>query len=287
MKIIGYTCTYNEADYIPYVMPYVEAMKYDKFIVYDNCSTDNTVELLSKYPFVEIRKWDTGGNFDDTAKKNLQMESFKEAYRMAKVGTKEEELVWMSWTDFDEVIFISAIGDFKQLISGDYNVRKYNAFYKPMLNLFCPNMITEEIKKEIKDKKFAHGISGVRGSVWCCKPLMWAVNDFSGVRFFEGNHYCVMKMREGRTLKNYDDICMLHAFHLKWFDKDVARKKFETYAERDGAGKDYERLIPDFDEMYLRGVSTSFPVENYFLGDFLQSKIYTHEVNFQGIMLLK
>lgn len=69
MKLIGYTCTFNEAGMVPYVMPYVERMGYDKFIVYDNMSTDNTVELLSKYPFVEIRYYDTNGKFDDNAKR--------------------------------------------------------------------------------------------------------------------------------------------------------------------------------------------------------------------------
>ena len=48
MKIFGFTCTYNEEDYIPYVMPYVEAFGYDKFFVYDNGSTDSTVEILKE-----------------------------------------------------------------------------------------------------------------------------------------------------------------------------------------------------------------------------------------------
>lgn len=28
MKLIGYTCTYNEAEMVPYVMPYVETLGY-------------------------------------------------------------------------------------------------------------------------------------------------------------------------------------------------------------------------------------------------------------------
>ena len=46
MKLVGLTFTYNEENMIPYVMPYVERMGYDKFIVYDNESTDNTVEII-------------------------------------------------------------------------------------------------------------------------------------------------------------------------------------------------------------------------------------------------
>ena len=64
LYLVGVTCTYNEAEMVPYVMPYVERMGYDKFIVYDNESTDNTVELLKQYPFVEVRTYKTNGSFN-------------------------------------------------------------------------------------------------------------------------------------------------------------------------------------------------------------------------------
>jgi len=62
IKILGVTFTYNNEDKIPYVMPYYERMGIDKLVVYDNGSTDRTVEMLSNYPFVEIRSYKTDGN---------------------------------------------------------------------------------------------------------------------------------------------------------------------------------------------------------------------------------
>ena len=62
MKLFGCTVVKNEEGMIPYVMPYVERLGYDKFVVYDDNSTDNTVEELLKYPFVEIRQMEETKN---------------------------------------------------------------------------------------------------------------------------------------------------------------------------------------------------------------------------------
>ena len=75
MKIAGVTLCFNESNMVKYVMPYWERIGIDKLIVYDNMSTDNTVELLSKYPFVEVRTFDTGGKFDDATNSRLKNEN--------------------------------------------------------------------------------------------------------------------------------------------------------------------------------------------------------------------
>ena len=53
MKLNWYTLCYNEEIIIPYVIDYWKKIINDginlKVIVYDNHSTDNSVELLSKY----------------------------------------------------------------------------------------------------------------------------------------------------------------------------------------------------------------------------------------------
>ena len=46
MKLFGVATIYNNEELVPYVMKYVQQLEYDKFIVCDNESTDNTVELL-------------------------------------------------------------------------------------------------------------------------------------------------------------------------------------------------------------------------------------------------
>lgn len=97
MKIAGVTLCFNESKMIKYVMPYWERVGIDKLIVYDNMSTDNTVELLKQYPFVEVRSFDTGGKFNDRKHIQLKVAAYYEL--------RNEGYDWVYLGDFDEVIW--------------------------------------------------------------------------------------------------------------------------------------------------------------------------------------
>ncbi len=104
MKIAGITVAYNEGNMVKYVMPYYEKMGIDKLIVYDNMSTDDMCEKLSKYPFVEIRHFDTNGKFDDRKNSDLKEEV---SYELLQEGYD-----WVYTGDFDEIVYCE--GDFKK-----------------------------------------------------------------------------------------------------------------------------------------------------------------------------
>ena len=269
MKLIGYTCTFNEAEMVPYVMPYIESLGYDKFIVYDNMSTDNTVELLSKYPFVEIRTYNTGGRFDDNAKRNLEINAYVECRYMAKVGTKEETLVWMTFTDFDEVLYCSTdVGGLYVYLS-DYYFDGYNCFFEQMVNVLPPKgyngSITELLKKE--NKILVHTLDGAMGNWWTGrgnKPLLFCVNAFSYMAFVPGNHYAVCRLEEGQEIKNLGEKGDISAFHLKFIDKENLKRRYQYYSDRGMTC--YTKQLPEIDVHYRDALyAASFPMENYFL----------------------
>lgn len=79
MKLYGVTTTYNNENYVPFVMKYAEEFGYDKLIVYDNGSTDRTVEMLKKYPFVEVREYSTE-IFTEEKKLEVLLEGFWDIY---------------------------------------------------------------------------------------------------------------------------------------------------------------------------------------------------------------
>ena len=287
MKILGFTCTYNEEGLIPYVMPYVEAFGYDKFIVYDNMSTDRTVELLKEYPFVEIIPWDTKGQFNEDRKCQLQRRSFDFCKGIASVGTSKEELVWMTWTDFDEVLFCNTDGDFRAILEGDYTVRKYNYYCKNMINLLPPKGMEDLSPSEyFQGGRLIHGCPNMRGTVWVggMKPTMMAVNDFERINPFPGNHYLNVLPRLGKTPKNYDDCCRIYSFHLKFIDKKLLEKKWEGYGVR--GSESYLKQAESIDRIYEGQLSLSFPLENYFLADFLDSGLTKKTVSYNGLRVI-
>lgn len=100
MKIHWYTLTYNESDIVPFVIQYYKHIISQgidlKVFIFDNYSTDNTVELLKQYDFIEIRYFNTNGQFNDDINRYIK----NECWKMSKGNA---DLVCVS--DFDEVIY--------------------------------------------------------------------------------------------------------------------------------------------------------------------------------------
>ena len=278
MKLIGYTCTYNEEALIPYVMPYIEAIGYDRFIVYDNGSTDRTVEILSTYPFIEIRHYDSDGKFDDIVKAKVQTEAYKECLELAK-----EDRIWFSFTDFDEVLFFNNENPFKDMFFSLSLTYGYNCYFKRMVNLLPPKGVDSPIEL-MHDGQMVHTLEGMRGCFWTgggMKPLLILVNDFPKVSFVGGNHYAITHGEGNNEIKPYNDTSELQAFHLKFVDKLVSKARRKSFAER---GRDrYINLYENADAMFEKMFGSSFPLENYFLMDGILSKGCRDGVFWEGL----
>ena len=288
MKIIGGTCAYNEESLVPVVLPYIEAFGYDKFIVFDNGSTDRTVELLSKCPIVEVHQYDTGGQFNDIAKRDNQKMLYQYCLDIAKIGMNDEEQVWMTWTDFDEVMFLNSDVSIKRILEKS-NLYGYNCFFKRMVNLFPPAEYKEGgIINALQSGSFIHSFKGIRASYWTgggYKPLMFLVNSFPDILFFPGNHYALITADErNKDIVPFNSTCEFYAFHLKFIDKEITRKRCKNYIDR-GLLKykdTYERLDATYDGLY----GCTFPLENYFMADGFFSENCLNGEYWEGIKIL-
>lgn len=250
MKLLGYTCVYNEEKMIPYVMPYVEHMGYDKFYVYDDGCTDNTIEILKQYPFIEIRETDKSNPADgfDSRKKDVQLEGTKEC---AEVHYATGEDVWMTFTDFDEVLFCQRERSYtlKDYLDME-NFRGYNYFDGRMIHLSWDG-------KEKDENLLPHQWDGVRGTWWFSegmKTTLYKVNAFEAIQSFCGNHWFGAKPRQGVILKNLADCGEFHGFHMKYFDENIifAKSEDKTFV-----------VNAKWALQTVRG--SSFPMEQYFL----------------------
>lgn len=253
MKLIGFTTTYNVRDIIDVIMPYVVSLGYDRFIVYDNMSTDGTPDLLSNYPFVEIRQWDTGGKLDEIAKRDLEINSFWECKKLEAEG----EDVWMTWTDFDEVIFYYHDRNFKAFLDG-LSGGGFNVFYDALIQPMLPNgHRKKDVYDFIHDGNFAHEYEGVVVNHQYSKPILFHVNEFDNLYFVPGNHFA---LSEDDNVKNAVDFPMT-IFHFKYFFKDYANTKNTEYDVNKNAPDGYVDIHKNVCNLLY---ASSYPIKEYF-----------------------
>ena len=104
MRVVGVTFTFNEERLVPHVMEYWKRLGVDKLLVFDNMSTDRTVELLRQYDFVEVGTYGTDGHFDEFYLTYLRNNLWKGIYAD-----------YIIVSDFDEVPYCET--DFKEFLS--------------------------------------------------------------------------------------------------------------------------------------------------------------------------
>lgn len=271
MKLIGFTCTYNEAEMVPYVMPYIERLGYDKFIVYDDSSTDNTVELLKQYPFVEVRNYSSIADTQyDNERVQLMANSYLECKMMVEIDEYGvEEPIWMTWTDFDEVLYTSSLYDstlkglLTKIITSDCNV-----FSTSMVNIIPPKEYENvRLLDVLGPNQLVHELNGTRCKLienfLGNKACLFRVNDIKGIITHPGNHKTGFAMEDGVELVYIES--SIYFFHLKLIDKSSLRKKYDDIVY-EGAWL-YEQAIDKskFDIIYDSIASTSYPLHEYFM----------------------
>lgn len=135
MKICWITLCKNEMDILPFVRKYWERISAD-VIVYDNGSTDGSLEYLSSISYVTIRHFDSDGHNDIIHKevKERAYLEYKDKYDIIII------------TDMDEVFFFD---DF-EAVSEAFIDGGYNILMTPIISL-C-----EDFKPPYSEDKYLH-----------------------------------------------------------------------------------------------------------------------------------
>lgn len=134
-KVCWITLCKNEIDIIPFCIDYWKRIA-DKVVVYDNGSTDGSIEELEKYHFIEVRHFDSNGQ-NDLVQKEVKQKAFQEF-------KNDFDIIILS--DMDEVFYFD---DFKalasEMIDGGYNI-----LATPIYSL-C-----EDFKPQYEQGKYLH-----------------------------------------------------------------------------------------------------------------------------------
>lgn len=118
LKVCWITLCKNEEDIIPFCIQYWKRIT-DKVVVFDNFSTDKSIELLSQHDWIEIRYFESDGQ-NDVIQKTLK----EQAYLQYK---NDYDIIIIS--DMDEVFYFD---DFKasveEMINGGYSCMMTSIF---------------------------------------------------------------------------------------------------------------------------------------------------------------
>lgn len=199
-----YAVCWNEEKIIPFFLNYYNKFV-DHFYIYDNYSEDKTDQILWDYPNLTVRKYDTGGTFNDVVHQQIKNNVWKQSRGKAD---------WVIVIDMDEFIYypelISKLGDTRNLVT----------IYKPkgydMVSTVFPE-VSKPIVETIK--------SGVE-SVWLDKSVLFNPNKIVEINYLPGAHECnpegIVKFEE-YTLK---------LLHYKYLGLDYVMSRVFLYRKR-------------------------------------------------------
>lgn len=139
-----YAVGWNEAKILPFVLKYYMFFV-DHFYIYDNYSDDESDEILKTYPQVTVRKFDTGGTFNDVVHQQIKNSVWKQSRGKAD---------WVMVIDMDELIYHPQLINFLQQSKNTIFI-PYG--YNMVTDIFpkYDKLITEQVKYGIPDSKYS------------------------------------------------------------------------------------------------------------------------------------
>ena len=195
MKTLLITLCFNEIDILPFCQQYWERLGCD-VVVYDNGSTDGSIEYLLKLPYVTVKHFDSEGQ-DDTIQKTVKEQAYldyKDKYDIIII------------TDLDELFYFN---DFKTIseafVSGGYNV-----LITPIISL-CedskPPYMKDKLLHEQCHKFYKQRMNHMRGLADYSKLSIFNTKVTEKVNMSVGQHF-VQTSPQMKILLAKNDFCL-------------------------------------------------------------------------------
>lgn len=192
IKVDVYTLCYNEMKIAPFVVQYWKEYA-NKVVVYDNGSDDGSIEYLGRFPFIEIRHFDSDGLNDEI---NIQIKN-----SVWKESRNKSDFVVVC--DFDECIYSpNLIEELKYMKKNGMTLCKPREYV----------MLSDEFPV-FDSNKFSYQImkTGYSGR---SKYLIFDPNKILEINYLPGAHICnpigEIKAYDGNRIFNFHhaEMCM-------------------------------------------------------------------------------
>ena len=185
MKIDWYTLMFNEQDIIPYVIDYWERLMECGIdlhvIIYDNESTDDSVRILSRYGWIEVRSFHTVG-MNDIVHAEIKNNCWKDSK-----GKSDFVVV----ADFDEILWGNLSEELQAMKDGGCNVMGTKWY------AFCGDKMPEYTKGKYLHQLVKYGyrqhINHMDEYAYLGKFMVIDPNKTETMNWSVGNHIWVPK----------------------------------------------------------------------------------------------
>jgi glycosyltransferase involved in cell wall biosynthesis len=249
-----YTVCYNEAHFVKnFLSGYAGA---ERIVVYDNYSTDNTVELLGQDSRVEIRMLNTEGKLRDDLHMDIKNHSWKEARGKAD---------WVLTVDFDE-IFNRCIQE-NGKAKFDLDFREVSKLGCNIIRPYGYNMISLDAPMGADGHPYQYANRAIyhvpEEKMVCFNP-----NQIKEMRFHCGAHECAPLDYDQSTANIR--VCCLDQFkilHYKLWNMDHYLNRIKLLKERQsefnrgmGTGWHYDMGEQYHRDVFLRSWELSKPL---------------------------
>jgi glycosyltransferase involved in cell wall biosynthesis len=255
MKIWVYSIAYNEGPFVKHFLAgYKDA---ERIIVYDNMSTDDTVELLMQDPRVEVRQFDTNNQIRDDLYLEIKNYSWMEARGKAD---------WVIVVDFDEIFNHCSFNkqgnpvfdlNLSDMDKGGFNIVKpygYNmiSLDAPLYAEGHPYNYSKNATYHVPEEKMC-----------CFKP-----DEIFEMRYYIGGHSAAPLDRNqgtsGIRIWHQGDYKLMH---FKFWNLDTYMKRMAEYQTRlsewnrkMGAGWHYMESLDYHKNLVINGSKLAVPL---------------------------
>lgn len=206
-----YTLTYNEEKILPFFFQHYEGIV-DKFFIYDNKSTDKTVEICKKRKDTKVVSWDS----------NKKLNEFKLTEMRNTIWKKSKgKCDFVIMCDADEFLYFPSMTMlFRMLKRKKYTVVKPTGY--GMVSKKFPEFGFELITDQVR--------TGFRAPMMD-KCVAFDPNQISEMNFSLGSHYC---MPEGfvKVYKPKDIMFGPQLLHYKGLGIEYALERKNLYRKR-------------------------------------------------------
>ena len=254
LKIWVYSITYNEGHFVKHFLhAYKEA---ERIVIYDNQSTDNTVELLLQDPRVEVREYDSDNMIRDDYYLDIKNHSWKEARGKAD---------WVIVVDFDEIFQHCWKDDYGEYM--DLNLREIHSKGFNMIRPHGYNMISLDAPLGMDGHPYQYSKMATyhrpEEKMCCFKP-----DELSEINYSTGAHgatpFDKMQGTQGIRVCTFPEFKLLH---FKFWNLEHYMKRMEEYQKRlspwnkkMGAGWHYMESLEYHRNLVINGSKIAVPL---------------------------